>query len=138
MMGESTTPSGPHRTLAGVRILVVDDDVTLRRALVRWLGHLGCAALEADGGAEALLMVEAEAPDLVLSDLNMPEMNGIEFLLEMQAAGHVIPVIAMSGGGRVPKTSLLQDADMLGAVEVIAKPFEMQSLLDAILRNLPR
>lgn len=129
---------GPGNTLAGATVLVVDDDPSVRQALARLLAREGCTVLEAESGAQGLEAARLGSPHLVVTDVNMPEMNGIEFLLAIQEQDPGLPVIAISGGGRIPKDSLLQDADLLGAVEVMAKPFEPSALVDAIRRHLNR
>lgn len=117
-------------------VLLVDDDPAIRRALARLLVREGWTVVEAGSGAEGLAAVHRDAPDVVVTDLNMPEMNGIEFLLAIQDQDPGLPVIAISGGGRIPKDSLLEDANLLGAVEVMGKPFDPGSLIAAIRRHL--
>jgi len=129
---------GTGTSLAGTTVLVVDDDPSVRQALTRLLAREGCAVLEAESGAQGLEAARTGSPDLVVTDVNMPEMNGIEFLLAIQEQDPGLPVIAISGGGRIPKDSLLQDADLLGAVEVMAKPFEASALVAAVRRHLSR
>jgi two-component system response regulator FixJ len=74
--------------------------------------------------------------DLLITDINMPEMDGIEVLNELRVTGTKVPVIAISGGGRVPKAFLLGNASILGALETIEKPFELAALLAAMERLL--
>ena len=75
---------GTGTSLAGTTVLVVDDDPSVRQALTRLLAREGCAVLEAESGAQGLEAARTGSPDLVVTDVNMPEMNGIEFLLAIQ------------------------------------------------------
>jgi len=120
------------------RILIVDDDDDLRESLVRALGKFGHETCGAGSGHEAMAALRAEPLDLVVTDINMPDMDGIEVINELSAAHPTVPVVAMSGGGRLPTELLLGSADLLGAVETIEKPFELSVLLETISRALRR
>jgi len=111
------------------RILVVDDDETIRRALVQVLRRAGYEARGAENGLEALDVIKAEQFDLVATDLVMPELDGLELIKELAHARPGIKVIAISGGGIWDKQSLLTTAGMLGALVALEKPFEMQDFL---------
>lgn len=114
-------------------ILLVDDDERIRRMVRQALESRGFSVVEACNGREALGLWEARAPDLVLTDINMPEMDGIELLLAVLKRSEGVPVVAMSGGGLIPQELLLGNAKLLGAVEVLAKPFTLPELIDALL-----
>lgn len=129
----TTTVEGVDRRL----VLVVDDEPGVRRAIARLVELMGHTSAEAETGLQGLEILRSRSPDLVITDLNMPEMDGIEFLLSIREGGSRVPVIAISGGGRIPKESLLTDADLLGAVETLPKPFEMGELMEVVRRNLP-
>ena len=118
------------------RILVVDDNAEFRRGLAKALRQHGYDVTEAGDGREAMVLLRGNPQDLVITDINMPEMDGIEVLNELRATGTPVPVIAISGGGRVPKAFLLGNASILGAVETIEKPFELAALLAAMERLL--
>lgn len=118
------------------RILVVDDDPQVRRGLSRALHQSGYEVVEAANGREAMAILRQDPPDLVITDINMPEMDGIEIINELRAAGTPVPVIAISGGGRLPKELLLGDASILGAVATLEKPFELAALLGTVDRLL--
>lgn len=118
------------------RILVIDDNTEFRRGLAKALRLHGYGVTEAGDGREAMVLLRGNPQDLVITDINMPEMDGIEVLNELRATGTRVPVIAISGGGRVPKAFLLGNASILGAVETIEKPFEIAALLGIMERLL--
>jgi CheY-like chemotaxis protein len=118
------------------RVLVIDDDEgqrTLVRAMLTGAGH---QVEEADGGAEGLRKFGATKPDLVLTDIHMPGLDGHEVISALKVLHPDVRVVAMSGGSAVPKDELLLQAAALGAKEVIMKPFEFQQLLGAVERAL--
>jgi len=120
------------------RVLVMDDEEDLRRVLVRVLEGAGHEACQAANGADGLREVKAHPVDLVVTDLVMPEMDGLEFMRELGRLRPGTRVIAISGGGVWDKTSLLAVADMLGAVKTLSKPFELdefRKLVDEVLAS---
>lgn len=114
------------------RVLVADDDVTIRKTLERGLTAHGYDVTAVRNGEEALAVLRAESVDLVVTDINMPSMDGIELLIQLVEHRPGLKVIAISGGGRLPKNELLTDARLLGAVEVLEKPFGIEALLELI------
>lgn len=119
-------------------ILLVEDDESLRRAIGKALRNAGYEVHEAPTGREAMRVLDSAEPDLVLTDINMPEMDGIEVLLAFRRARPHVPIITMSGGGLLPKQLLLRNADALGAAVSIEKPFELQDLLAIVGRMLEK
>ncbi len=117
-------------------ILVVDDEAPLLKVLARYLQGLGHDVLAADNGAEALAMLEGRAVDLLITDINMPKVDGIEIIQSLTARGLSVPAIAMSGGGTFDKSLLLGSAGLLGAVDTLEKPFELATLRAAVERAL--
>ncbi len=113
-------------------ILLVDDDGPLRSVLRRTLERAGYAVLEASDGRSALRALGHDAVDLVLTDIIMPDMEGIELMRELRKARPELPVIVMSGGGILAPNVYLQMASDLGAVRVLAKPFDSADLLSAV------
>lgn len=116
------------------RILLVEDDASLRSVLRRALERAGYRALEAADGRAALdvIRTEGEPVDMVVTDIVMPGMEGIELMISIRKTHPSLPVIAMSGGGRSSAQSYLQIARSAGAVRVLAKPFEIESLLETV------
>ncbi len=114
------------------RIVVVDDDLNTREMLASFLRRLDHDVELAANGKEAMAILDATTQDLVLTDINMPEMDGIEVINALREKPSGIPVIAMSGGGIYGKEFLLANAKLLGAVTTVAKPIELAELKEAI------
>ena len=113
-------------------ILVVDDDPFMRDSLLDILdshGHVGTGFSSAVDALEAL---SDQAFDLAITDLKMPVMDGIEFLIRVQEAFPDVRMIAMSGGGFQPKENVLGAASTLGAITVLEKPFSVEDVLAAV------
>jgi len=106
------------------KILIIDDEPDVRTALRRILAADGHEVMEAANGAQATAIVEGEGIDLVFTDIFMPEMDGIEFVLWVVERFPDCPVVAMSGGGAMPMGHALGDARALGAVDVVEKPLD--------------
>jgi DNA-binding NtrC family response regulator len=96
---------------------------------------LGYHVLMAADGKGAMTVLAETSVDLVVTDINMPDMDGIELLRSVQKRS-AIPVIAISGGGLIPVEVLLRNAELLGAVHTLAKPFELDEIRDAVARAL--
>ncbi|MDX2230712.1 MAG: response regulator transcription factor [Leptolyngbyaceae cyanobacterium bins.349] len=119
------------------RVLVVDDDTTLRMALTRYLEKRGYAVQNANSGAEALRVFELDPPDLVVSDVMMAEMDGYEFCRRLRASrtGQLVPFIFLSSRNEVD--ARVQGHSM-GADDYLIKPFEPKELLAKIEAQLER
>ena len=118
------------------RVLVVDDETLVRSVVGRIIARAGHEAHEVSDGVEAVQRVREGDYDVVLLDINMPKMNGLEVISTLRDIAPGLPVVAMSGGGLLPKSLLLANADLLGATETIEKPFEPQELMATIERAL--
>ena len=118
------------------RILVVDDDEELRRGVSQFLRRVGHEVDEAANGLAAMRIMEEHTVDLVLTDINMPGMNGIELLTELTTRWYDARIIAMSGGGLIPEQELLTDACLLGAIDVLPKPFSLPQLFEKVAAAL--
>lgn len=114
------------------RILLIDDETSVRVGIGRLLRKGGHVVHDACDGVEALRMAQGLELDLVITDINMPKMDGIEVILALAERNPGLPVIAISGGGRMPKELLLASAGVLGAVTTLPKPFELAQLWDAV------
>lgn len=115
------------------RILVVEDDRMVRRALVEWLAISGHTTSEADSASAALGLLDREKPDLVLSDVRMPGLSGLELLERLRALDPDLPVVLITGHGDVP---LAVAAMRLGAHDFITKPYDPDHLAAIITRAL--
>jgi DNA-binding NtrC family response regulator len=119
------------------RILVVDDDASIRRTLTILLSKAGYEVAQAADGSEAVRLWRDQGGDLVITDLHMPEKDGIETIIELLSHSPGIRIIAMSGGGQTKRLDLLGNASLLGAVLTIEKPFtiaEMMAVVDRALK----
>jgi len=123
-------------TVSGQRILIVDDDPGIRRALHILLSRAGYHVTQACNGMEALRLWRASGGDLVITDIHMPEKNGIEMIVELLSHTPGIRIIAMSGGGQTRRLDLLGNATMLGAVHTIEKPFTLNEMMTTVRRAL--
>jgi len=114
------------------RILVVDDNEPFRRMVGKMLEGAGYTVVVAGDGLAALAIFRQQPIDLVLTDLIMPEKEGLETILELRKLAANIKIIAMSGGGRVDADDYLPLATAFGAVRTLAKPFLAAELLAAV------
>ncbi len=117
-------------------ILVVDDDPVMRETIAELLTLEGHDTLMAENGYSALNTIRRSIPDLVVTDIYMPEMNGLELIIEMQGSFPDVPVIATSRGGDLCPDNYLDAAHVFGAVHVIEKPFSLSAFIDVVRRAL--
>lgn len=110
------------------RIIIADDDQQLRVTLVISLERMGHQVLEARDGNEAVRLVEQEPPDILITDIVMPDKEGLEVISEVRRKFPAVKIIAMSGGGYGNAAGYLKIAHALGANLVIAKPFPNEEL----------
>ena len=120
------------------RVLVIDDDEEIRVLVKHMLVGEGHEVEEARDGAEGLQLFGKRPPDLVLTDINMPGLDGHAVIEAIRVLHAEVPIIAVSGGGAIAKDELLLKASALGAVEIIMKPFEFRQLVGAVERALGR
>ncbi|MBE9181092.1 response regulator transcription factor [Oculatella sp. LEGE 06141] len=119
------------------KILIVDDDITLRTALIRYLQNRGYSVQDASSGTEALTLFEHHPPDLVVSDVMMPEMDGMEFCRRLRAmrSGQLVPFIFLSSRKEVDDRI---QGHQIGADDYLIKPFEPRELVAKIESQLER
>jgi CheY-like chemotaxis protein len=113
----------------GETILVVDDELLVRDLLVQFLSLRGYRALGVKDGSEALSMVEQAPPDLILLDLLMPGMDGVEVLRQLRQREYTGGVIIITGSHDEER---LDEAWAVGPQEVIGKPIDLEQLLTSI------
>ncbi|MGE0160861.1 MAG: response regulator [Gemmatimonadales bacterium] len=118
------------------RIVLAEDEAALRNNLARYLKTLGHDVRTAGNGNEAMTELGAGPTDVLITDINMPDMDGIEILNTLRKQGSTLPVIAISGGGQFSKQLLLSSATMLGALLTLEKPFALDDLRVALERVL--
>ncbi len=114
------------------RIVVIDDDQSVRILFERFLVGVGHEVLLAENGRKGLELIQGSDPDLVITDIMMPEMDGLEILMEIRKHKKSLPVIAISGGMRSIPMSFLPQARMFGARYVFEKPVPLDVLRGAI------
>jgi CheY-like chemotaxis protein len=119
------------------RILVVDDNACLADVVRRVLERSGHEVRVAATGLEGARRHREQAADLAIVDIHMPEMDGLELLVQFRAIAPEMPVIVMSGGVQTGGLNLLADARLLGAFATLAKPFSVDELLAVVARALP-
>jgi two-component system, chemotaxis family, chemotaxis protein CheY len=113
-------------------ILVIDDNASVRKALTLMLESGGHRVIGAKDGTEGMRMFEAQAPDLVIVDIIMPDKDGIEIIREMQRTRPGTRIIAMTGGGRFPNLDFLKMARVFGAADTLAKPIDPDDLVSRV------
>lgn len=114
------------------KILLVDDDELVRYSVARVLSSAGYEVIEADNGVAGLRKFKAERPDLVVTDIVMPEQDGLGLLGELRAIDRSTPILVMSGGGEIVGMDYLLLADKMGASDILAKPFDNAVLLTKV------
>jgi YesN/AraC family two-component response regulator len=113
------------------RILIIDDEEAILRMMRLALEKAGYAVLDASNGIEGLNIYHEALPDLVITDIFMPEMEGLEMIMALRRENRNIKIIAISGGG-TNGFDHLPTAIKLGALRAVAKPFTQQDLLGAV------
>ncbi len=118
-----------------LNILLIDDSPTIRKMLKIALKPLNLNVFEANNGIEGIEIINRESLNLVISDLNMPEMNGFDFIRYMRQNENLanIPVMILS---TEKKSETLETAKALGAAEYIIKPFTMPQIQTAVKKHL--
>jgi CheY-like chemotaxis protein len=123
-------------TTGAARVLVVDDSDTTRELVARILRRDGHIVLQAANGREALRLLRTTRADLVLTDLFMPDMDGIELLRALAMQAPDLPVVVLSGADAMGPGSLLGAATMLGAAAALSKPVTPEALRAAVRVSL--
>jgi len=118
------------------KILIIDDEEQMRNLLCRAMKYGGFEADAAADGRKGLRLFEENSYDLVITDLIMPEQEGMETITFLRRKYPDIKIIAISGGGRIGPETYLPAAKELGADEVFAKPFPIDDLINAVKRLL--
>ena len=115
------------------RILLIDDDKLLREAIGDLLESDGYVVVSAGAGDAGLAMFRAARPDLVITDLTMPEFDGLDIVRTLSREVPRPRIIVISGGGeRLDSLSSLRRAQALGADRILEKPFRAKSLLEMV------
>ncbi|HET6490860.1 MAG TPA: response regulator [Syntrophales bacterium] len=115
------------------RVLIVDDEPLVRQALSAWLRRKHFHVVEAEGGRQAMEMIRKDEPDLVISDMVMPGMDGLRLLKEARAINAAVPFLMVTG---YPSPSDASEAIKQGAQDYLAKPFKPEELTRRVNRML--
>jgi len=118
------------------RILVIEDDDQIRTILREVLELEGYDVVEARDGREGVKIYREKSFDLVITDMVMPQKDGIETIADLQAMSPEVKIIAISGGDRLGPEPYLAIAKGFGAANVFTKPFMIRELLEAVKRTL--
>ncbi len=113
-------------------ILIIEDHASVRTLLAQVLADAGYLVYEAANGRQGLEQFHAHPVDLVLTDLEMPEMSGLDVIVELTRPGLDVKIIAMSG----VSPQELQQAKLYGARQVFSKPLDLRALLHAVQDEL--
>ena len=119
-------------------ILVVDDDALLRQLIRRTLEDASYSVVEADDGKTGGRAMALQHFDLVITDLLMPEKDGLELIEELRLKYPRVRIVATSGGGRVAREEYMRMAKGLGAHVLLPKPFNPVQLLTAVADAIVR
>ena len=114
------------------RILIVDDDHLVRDMLARLMRRARYEVDTAEDGSRALSLHRDNPFDLVITDILMPEKEGLETITEFRKSFPRVKIIAISGGGRLGPVGYLKMADLLGADRTFSKPVDTAQLLGAV------
>jgi len=114
------------------RILLVDDDDMSRSAIHKMLERAGYTVESTQDGNEVIRLYSQHGADLVVTDLIMPDKDGLEIIQDLRRIDPKVRILAISGGGRVDANEYLAVARKFGAVEVLSKPFTKNDLRLAV------
>jgi CheY-like chemotaxis protein len=114
------------------RILIIDDEADLRTTLQDLLEHAGYEVVEVSDGRKGLQHYLGVSMDLMITDLLMPEQEGVETIRALRQINPQVKMIAMSGGGQTGRMDFLHVAAVLGAQRTLHKPFNRQTLLEVV------
>ena len=118
-------------------ILIIDDDKHIRFLLRTLLEKLGHTIIEATNGKEALAALQIVKPSMLIVDIFMPEMDGIELIRSARRQETALKIIAISGSFSMKDVEVLEVARRLGATYTLQKPFEVHTLIDMVHKLLP-
>ncbi|MCP4108457.1 MAG: response regulator [Desulfobacteraceae bacterium] len=114
------------------RILIVDDENEIREMLRQMFEREGFEVVEAPDGKEALKVFRQEQTDLVITDIIMPEQEGLETIIKLRKEFPEVKIIAMSGGGIIEPEPYLNMAEKVGALRTFTKPVNRKELLEKV------
>ena len=116
------------------KLLTIDDSKTIRLILARAFKEYDCTLLEASNGEEGLKAAAEHKPDVIILDITMPTMDGIQMLTQLRATGDQTPVIMLTAEGGAAS---VEKAQHLGVSDYIAKPFQNDAIVAKVQKVLP-
>jgi len=119
------------------RILLIDDDDAVRRTVRRFLARAGHEVRDADNGEEGLRLHREWRPDLIVADIFMPQVDGLEIILRLRREQAAVPIVIISGGDRSGTLDLRREAALLGAAHTLRKPCAASDLIAIVASLLP-
>lgn len=119
------------------KILIIDDEPYILLMLKKMLEKAGYEDDLAANGREGMALFNRDSADLVITDIIMPDKEGLELILEMKKQSPGLKIIAMSGGGRISPESYLECAKHFGAEKVFQKPFKQKEIVSAVKELIP-
>ena len=119
-------------------ILIIDDEQAITSVLRRILERAGHQVLVAANGKIGMDLYAAHPVNLIITDILMPEQDGLEVVMQLRGKSSDVKILAMSGGGKYGLMNFLDVAKKLGADGLISKPFTHQQILDEVHRLLER
>jgi len=138
----ATPAVSPARGALMGNILLVDDDIDFAEALSQQISSAGYAVQSISDSEEAVAACLSDdlvvSPDVIIVDLYMPRRDGIQVIAALRQAGVKTPIIAISGGGSIRFTKMLEVAKVLGANDSLAKPFAASELLGLLAKYAPQ
>ncbi|MCB8998560.1 MAG: response regulator [Bacteroidales bacterium] len=114
------------------KIYVFDDEYPILYMIKKMLEKAGHEVEIATNGREGMRLIEDEVPDMIITDIIMPEKEGLETIVELRKLHPELKIIAISGGGRVDSVGYLPSAKLLGADVIIYKPFVQADFIEAV------
>jgi CheY-like chemotaxis protein len=121
---------------AATTVLVIDDEGPIRDVIRFFLERAGYRVVDADNGRAGLALFGEHKPSLVITDIQMPEGNGLDMIAEFRRINPSVKIIAISGADSAQLQEIVGSAQGLDAVEIVAKPFRPRSLLEIVERLL--
>jgi CheY-like chemotaxis protein len=119
------------------KLLVVEDDLYLRKLMSQALTDQGHTLSVAGDGREALAQLARSVPDLLITDVIMPEMDGFELIMKVRKTYPSLRVLAISAGGRNSSSTYLDISRTIGADRVLGKPFDLPDLFAMVNELVP-
>ncbi len=116
------------------KLLTIDDSKTIRLILARAFKEYDCTMIEAANGDEGLKAAAEQKPDVILLDITMPQMDGIQMLTLLRERGDKTPVIMLTAEGG---STSVEKATHLGISDYISKPFQNEALVEKVQKVLP-